>query len=149
MNEISHLAVETKTGYVAIDSSGMVELFVDGEKARRSPRQLMDLILADADSPRGTFVCPICGHDEPHSHDADTVEIERFVRPAFEKFLAGSSSNLVAQYFKEGYYLAYGATMHGPRSDGGWAERQGRTGPYKREKLQAAWMIWLASWQTK
>ena len=33
----------------------------------------------------GTFKCDICGMDKPHSHEPQLVEMERLVRPAFEK----------------------------------------------------------------
>jgi hypothetical protein len=41
--------------------------------------------MSEADLSQGTSVCDICGVDTPHFHDPEVVEIERLIRPAFEK----------------------------------------------------------------
>lgn len=39
----------------------------------------------DDELSQGTFACDICGLDKPHHHTEEEIEIERLIRPAFEK----------------------------------------------------------------
>jgi hypothetical protein len=156
--KLSHLAVSGHEWRVEIDSNGMVDMSVsygprgtaDSETARRSPRQWMDLLRASvAQHPIGTFCCPICGSDEPHSHGDLEKLIETVARPAFETYMHRQHQNpcsAVSAMFKRGYWLGYPASDQRARSDGGWAERESRTGRYKSVELQSAWTLWLASW---
>jgi hypothetical protein len=41
--------------------------------------------MSEQELSQGTFKCDICGRDTPHHHDPELVEMERLIRPAFEK----------------------------------------------------------------
>lgn len=67
---------------------------------------------------QGTFTCDICGGDKPHHHPDSVVEIERFVRPAFEKTVV-------------------------PR---GWFTRETPHGPYLDGNTEALWGHFVSGW---
>lgn len=143
---IQSLQVATQNTLVRVDGKH-VEMWNGGYHARRSVPEWIDLVKASVTpGPVGTFVCPICAHDEPHSHSDIEQIIERVARPTFESFMhrqfVGRSA--VGEFFKRGYWLANEAEY--ARKDGGWAERESPTGAYKYHELQAAWALWQASW---
>lgn len=158
-SDVHHLEVAGDHWLVRVDRHGYVEMSVsyppfsgtrDSDHARRTPRQWMDLVRASVShgEPVGTFCCPICGSDTPHSHSEIEQLIERVARPAFESYMhrQHKAQSPVSNMFKRGYWLGYPASFAEARRDGGWAEREYPTGPYRSVELQAAWTIWLASW---
>lgn len=68
----------------------------------------------------GTFKCDICGLDRPHPHTDEEVELQRFVRPAFEKTRVPCSA-----------FARYGL---------------GVTMPYRDGRTEALWQHFVSGW---
>jgi hypothetical protein len=148
--QASHLRVSFgPDSMVEVDQHGRVSMWSRGEHASRSIGEWMALITGGASSePRGTFCCPICGVDQPHGHRPLEEYVEKFVRPAFERkmhAMLGSVGGMRKwEAFAQGYYMAFPAEQ--ARKDGGWAERESPTGPYRHPKLQMAWTMFQFAW---
>ena len=70
----------------------------------------------DEASPR----CDVCGMDTPHFHEPSVVEIERFIRPAFEKTIVPGR--------------LFGRTGSSPDM------------PYRSERTQELWQHFISGW---
>jgi hypothetical protein len=146
--KINSLRVDLQdTGMVEVSQTGFVTIWRNGEKVRRHVGELVDMVLATVtDKPHGTYVCPICRRDRPHSHSEEEQYLEQVVRPAFETRMHDLFVRSPRGVFARGYYLAYSPTSKLARSDGGWAERQSPTGPYRTVELQSAWELFQSGW---
>jgi hypothetical protein len=85
---------------------------------------------------QGSSRCDVCGKDSPHAHPPLTVELERYARPAFEKYFVG----LLHRGPKSGLdpVGTYGWALEWKRRDG--------SGNYRFPQVQICWEVWSQSW---
>ncbi len=84
--------------------------------------------------PRGQIECPICGSGEPHRHEPLEVEIERFCRPAFEKWAEKRIAILGRA----------GVGRIGVPSPIEWEKRE--LGIYIYHQVEVAWQAFQEAW---
>lgn len=95
---------------------------------------------------RGTSECPICGYAEPHSHSPEAIA-ERptidWARTTFEKN-ANLMTNPVFDAARTGMW--WSSLKEARSREGGWAARNGPTGPYLNAFVEGMWRFWKAAW---
>ena len=94
----------------------------------------------------GTYECPICGYDKPHSHeDASQFPWHMQYRDQFEQLVRPHIRQVGKEFLFGGMrlnghnqYLAYCGAQ--ARQEGGWAQIS-RSGDYENEWLNTLWAI--------
>ncbi len=88
----------------------------------------------------GTYTCDICGLDTPHSHKERDVWIERYGRPAFERWFREQPQH---SYYREILRMGY----RNPTGEQGMFQRQqGLGGRYAIEIVETHWEAWATAW---
>jgi hypothetical protein len=85
---------------------------------------------------RGQIACPICNNDKPHWHDPHEVELERYCRPAFERW----AKNLI-RHIGQGSVVSimvhYGMVPAWDRRD---------SHHYAEHEVEVAWQAFQKAW---
>lgn len=87
---------------------------------------------------RGQVNCPLCRVQVPHHHDAVTVELERYARPTFEKWVRPR----LRHNDREGIgdvVVHYGAALH-------FTRRDPNGGHYLENSIEAVWRAFAEAW---
>lgn len=104
-----------------------------------------------SNEPIGTYQCPVCGWDTPHSHTASELAERPAIDGAriafeehFQKWVAGNYSRF-RNMGLTGFFWSYPARICN-KDDGSWCQRESYNGAYKNHFVNEMWLFWRKAW---